>query len=119
MAKQWVGEEAERQLFAMAIHGADRTVDNVWPEGPEDDGSRGDLGHVRIVPPDDREMYLAMADAARAVIPGQKCVPVWLRKERDEVVVLVEDGSGDPTTTWREVIREKVDGSFSHIWEGG
>lgn len=38
--------------------------------------------------------------------------PVWLRREGDHAIVLVEvDGE------WREVIRERYDGQFSHIWE--
>ena len=43
--------------------------------------------------------------------------PVWLRREGDHVVVLVEDDG-----KWREIIRE-YDGDqynrtpFSHIWE--
>ena len=37
---------------------------------------------------------------------------LWLRREGDHVVVLAEvDGN------WVEVIREHVDGSFSHIVE--
>ncbi len=39
--------------------------------------------------------------------------PIWLRKEEDETVVLIEvDGA------WHEIIRELSDGEFSHIWEG-
>lgn len=38
--------------------------------------------------------------------------PVWLRREGDYAIVLVEiDGQ------WVEIIREYYDGNFSHIWE--
>lgn len=37
---------------------------------------------------------------------------IWLRREADHVVVLVEQG-----IRWVEVIREPIDGPFSHIAE--
>lgn len=38
--------------------------------------------------------------------------PIWLKRIGDHVIVEVErDGK------WVEVIREQVDGAFSHIWE--
>lgn len=48
-------------------------------------------------------------EAAKAT--GYKAI--WLRREGDHVVVLVEDSIGE----WVEVIREHFDGNFSHIVE--
>ncbi len=38
--------------------------------------------------------------------------PVWLRTEGDHVVVLVQIND-----KWREIIRERIYGEISHIWE--
>lgn len=38
--------------------------------------------------------------------------PIWVRREGDYVVVLIEENG-----EWREVIRDVADGPFSHIWE--
>jgi hypothetical protein len=39
--------------------------------------------------------------------------PIWLRRDdRDHVVVLIEEHG-----EFREIIRERIDGEFSHIWE--
>ena len=38
--------------------------------------------------------------------------PVWLRTEDNHIVVLIQvDG------IWEEIIRERIDGEISHIWE--
>lgn len=38
---------------------------------------------------------------------------VWLKREGDDAVVCVETPAG----RWVEIIRERIDGSFSHICE--
>jgi hypothetical protein len=43
---------------------------------------------------------------------GSSRRPVWLRHEGEHVVVLVQTNG-----EWIEVIRERSDGAFSHIWE--
>ncbi len=40
--------------------------------------------------------------------------PIWLRREGDFAVVLVQSVDGKE---WVEIIREHVDGAFSHIIE--
>ena len=53
-------------------------------------------------------------EAAWHMLPATPAVrrPVWLRREGDHAVILVEVSG-----KWIEVIREHFDGAFSHIWE--
>lgn len=53
-----------------------------------------------------------MAKAAK-ITKAQASAAIWLRREGQHAVVLIEVGKGQ----WVELIRENIDGPFSHIIE--
>jgi hypothetical protein len=59
---------------------------------------------------DESEHLIEQAEMLLADRPTRR--PIWLRREGDKVVVLVEINK-----IWYEIIREHHDGHFSHIWE--
>ncbi len=38
--------------------------------------------------------------------------PVWLRTDGNHIIVLIEENN-----EWKEIIRERIAGEISHIWE--
>lgn len=65
------------ERIAKSIHDSDGIADTTWPHGPNDDGSRGDRGYVRLCP-NPEDFRVAAWNALAALRPGDTLPNGWV-----------------------------------------